>query len=75
VTGDQPDLLAELEPVGGGRGGEPTVLVGGALVGDGGLIINPRTGGEAESKANLLVGCRPFRTFGLEKLIFSFCSI
>src|SRR5262249_12477525 len=27
MTGDQPDLVAEPEPVGGGRNGEPPVLV------------------------------------------------
>ena len=33
IAGDQPDLVAEPEPVGGGRDGEPPVLVRGALVG------------------------------------------
>jgi hypothetical protein len=38
VTGDQPDLVAEPKPVGGGRNREPVVLVGGTLVGRGGLV-------------------------------------
>jgi len=36
MAGDQPDLVAAPEPIGGGRNGEPAVLVGGALVGRGG---------------------------------------
>jgi hypothetical protein len=42
MAGDQADLVAEREPVGGGRDGEPAVLVGGALVGRGGLIADKR---------------------------------
>ena len=42
VAGDQPDLVAEPEPIGGGRKGEPSVLVGGALVGRGGLVADER---------------------------------
>jgi hypothetical protein len=42
MVGDQADLVAEREPVGGGRDGEPAVLVGGALVGRGGLIADKR---------------------------------
>src|SRR6516164_2778778 len=42
VARDQPDLVAEPEPVGGGRDGEPAVLVGGALVGRGGLVADQR---------------------------------
>jgi hypothetical protein len=30
-AGDQPDLVAQPEPVGGGRNGEPTALVRGPL--------------------------------------------
>jgi hypothetical protein len=42
MAGDQPDLVAEPEPIGGGRDREPAVLVGGALVGRGGLIADER---------------------------------
>src|SRR5215471_13147010 len=42
VAGDQPDLVAEPEPVGGGRDREPAVLVGGALIGCGGLVADER---------------------------------
>src|SRR6266478_7156284 len=45
VAGDQPNLVAEPEPVGGGRDGEATVLVGGALVGRGGLVADERRAG------------------------------
>ncbi len=50
VAGNQADLVAEPESVGGGRGGEPAVLVGGALVGRGGLVAD----GGPESKASAL---------------------
>src|SRR6266851_1119912 len=40
VAGDQADLVAEREAVGGGGDGEPAVFVGGALVGRGGLVAN-----------------------------------
>ena len=40
MAGDQPDLVAEPQPVGGGRNGEPSVLVGSALVGRGGLVAD-----------------------------------
>jgi hypothetical protein len=33
VAGDQPDFAVKTKPVGGGRDGEPTALVRGALVG------------------------------------------
>jgi hypothetical protein len=42
MTGDQPDLVAKPESVGGGGDGEPSVLVGGALVGRGGLVTDER---------------------------------
>jgi hypothetical protein len=42
VARDQPDLVAEAEPVGGGGDGEPAVLVGGALIGGGGLVADER---------------------------------
>src|SRR6266446_9022484 len=42
MAGDQADLVAEPEPVGHGRNGEPAVLVGGALVGCGGLVADER---------------------------------
>src|SRR5271166_2530684 len=42
VAGDQPDLVAEPEPVGGGGDGKPSMLVGGALVGRGGLVADER---------------------------------
>jgi hypothetical protein len=51
VAGDHADLVAEPEAVGGGRDGEPSVLVGGALVGGGGLVANERRAG---TKANAL---------------------
>ena len=40
VAGDQPDLVAEPEPVGGGRDGEAAVLVRGAFIGRGGLVAD-----------------------------------
>ena len=39
---DQAQLVAEPEAVGGGRDGEPAVLVGGALIGRGGLVADQR---------------------------------
>src|SRR6266404_6935373 len=42
MAGDEADLVAEGEAVGGGRWGEPAVLVGGALVGGGGLVADER---------------------------------
>jgi hypothetical protein len=42
MTGDQPDLVAEPESVGGGRDGEAAVLVGGALVGRGRFVADQR---------------------------------
>ena len=39
---DQADLVADVEPVGGGRDGEAAVLVGDALVGRGGLVGDER---------------------------------
>jgi hypothetical protein len=42
VAGDQADLVAEPEPVGGGRDGDASVLVRGALVGRGGLVADER---------------------------------
>ena len=42
VAGDQPDLIAEPEPIGDGRDGEPAVLVRRALVGRGRLVAEQR---------------------------------
>src|SRR5215831_15530735 len=42
MAGDQPDLVAEVEAVGGARDAEPAVLVGGAFVGGGGLVADQR---------------------------------
>jgi hypothetical protein len=42
MAGDQPDLVAEPEPVGGGCDGGAAVLVGGALVGGGRLVADQR---------------------------------
>src|SRR5436190_17077444 len=42
MAGDQAELVAEPEAVGGGRDGEAAVFVGGALVGGGGLVTNQR---------------------------------
>jgi hypothetical protein len=49
MAGDQAELVAETEPVGGRGDGEPSVLVGGALIGGGGLISDER---RPESKAS-----------------------
>ena len=49
MPGDEADLVAELEPVGGARDAEAAVLVGGALVGGGGLVADER---RPESKAS-----------------------
>jgi len=49
VAGDEADLVADLEAVGGARDAEPSVLVGGALVGGGGLVADeprPRVEGK-----------------------------
>src|ERR1700730_7956031 len=49
VAGDEADLVADLETVGGPRDAEAAVLVGGALVGRGGLVADgggPRVEGE-----------------------------
>ena len=49
MAGDKADLVAEPEPVGGCRDGEPAVLVGGALIGGGGLVADEwRAGIEGE---------------------------
>jgi hypothetical protein len=42
VAGDEADLVAEPEAVGGARDAEAAVLVGGALVGGGGLVADER---------------------------------
>src|SRR5438270_4532043 len=42
MAGDEADLVAEAEAVGGARDAEAAVLVGGALVGGGGLVANER---------------------------------
>jgi hypothetical protein len=49
VAGDEADLVADLQPVGGARDVEPAVLVGGALVGGGGLVPDER---RPQSKAS-----------------------
>ena len=45
MAGDEADLVAEPEAVGGARDAEPSVLVGGALVGGGGLVADERRAG------------------------------
>jgi hypothetical protein len=45
VAGDQADLVAEPEAVGGGRDGQAAVFVGGALVSGGGLVADERRAG------------------------------
>jgi len=45
MAGDQADLVAEPETVGGGRDREAAVLVGGALVGRRGLVAHKRRAG------------------------------
>jgi hypothetical protein len=45
VAGDPAQLVAEPEPVGGGRDGEAAVLAGGALVGRGGFVADERRAG------------------------------
>jgi hypothetical protein len=49
VAGNEADLVADPEPIGGARDAEPAVLVGGALVGGGGFVAD---GGGPESKAS-----------------------
>jgi hypothetical protein len=49
MAGDEADLVAEPEAVGGARDAEAAVLVGGALVGRGGLVADE---GGPESKAS-----------------------
>jgi hypothetical protein len=51
LAGDEVDLVAEREPVGGGRDREAAVLVGGALVGAAG---SSQTNGGPESKVSAL---------------------
>ena len=49
MAGDEADLVADLEAVGGARDAEAAVLVGGALVGGGGLVADEgRTGVEGQ---------------------------
>jgi hypothetical protein len=50
MAGDQPDLVAEPEPVGGGRDREAAMLVGGALIRAG----SSQTSGGPGSKAKLI---------------------
>ena len=45
MAGDQADLVADLEAVGGAGDAEAAVLVGGALVGGGGLVADERRAG------------------------------
>ena len=45
MAGDEADLVADPEAVGGARDAEPAVLVGGALVGGGGLVADKRRAG------------------------------
>src|SRR5262249_10060197 len=45
VAGDEADLVAEREAVGGGRDREAAVLVGGALVGGGRFVADQRRAG------------------------------
>src|SRR5262249_31821439 len=45
VAGDEAQLVADIEPVGGARNAEPAVLVGGALVGGGRLVADERRAG------------------------------
>ena len=40
MAGDEADLAADLETVGGARDAEPAVLVGGTLVGGGRLVAH-----------------------------------
>ena len=40
MAGDEADLVADSQPVGGARNLKPSVLVGGALVGGGGLVAD-----------------------------------
>jgi hypothetical protein len=51
MAGDEADLVAEAESVGGARDAEATVLVGGALVGAAG---SSHTRGDPEPKASAL---------------------
>jgi hypothetical protein len=47
MAGDQPHLVAELEPVGGIRDAEAAILLGSVLVGGGRLLADKRrTGSE-----------------------------
>jgi hypothetical protein len=50
VAGDEADLVAEAEAVGGARDAEAAVLVGGALVGGGGLVADERRAGVARER-------------------------
>jgi hypothetical protein len=42
MAGDEADLVADLETVGGARDAEPSMLVGGALGGGGGFVADER---------------------------------
>ena len=55
VAGDQPDLVAEPEPVGGGRDGEPSMLVGGALAGRAGSSHTSGGPDRSESSVQFLL--------------------
>jgi hypothetical protein len=69
VAGDEADLVAEPEAVGGGRDGEPAVLVGGALVSRGGLVADERRarieGERLETGARRYSVDHPYRSLGL----------
>jgi hypothetical protein len=55
VAGDQADLVAQSEAVGGTRDAEPAVLVGGAPVGGDGLVADERRArGEGEAPSRRL---------------------
>jgi len=45
MAGVETDLVADPEAIGGGRNGEPAVLVGGALIGGGRLVPHGRRAG------------------------------
>jgi hypothetical protein len=50
VAGDEAQLVAEVEPVGRAQNPEPSVLVGGAVVGSGGLVASQRRGPRVEGE-------------------------
>jgi hypothetical protein len=70
MAGDEADLVADLEAVGGARDAEAAVLVGGALVGGGGLVADERrTRAEGERSVGRLITVAQTKRLGSNALV------